>query len=404
MPDVIASFDPHRPRPWRARVRSLPNLAAVSLPARAAARWCCACARPRARHQRRSAGGDAGRAARLHDRGRARPVRPPRRGGDRARAGVAVAPATRATGSRSAAPPPAAPSPPAWWGSRSPPTTSPIRSPPAPASGCPTRSSPRLGGVAGHPVNTALLWVNDRSQLDVTLEQARAASYGLRGVNFITRDGVGVLIDGAAGIVIALLVAVSLGALDRGRGDGGGLVAGRGAAAAGDDRAAARRRRLAARHHGRRRGRGGDGGAAVGGPGTGAGLVGGAPAPRARLLEALDQFPRGAALLWPLVACLVAIVALVAAASAWPDLARLPPAGGLDAARRRAAGRRAGAVAAGRRHRAGHADRRRPPGAHRRHHRGHGHLGRGRAAAAGAGDHAAAARARSRHDRQEATS
>ena len=32
------------------------------------------------------------------------------------------------------------------------------------------------------PSTTALLWVHDRSQLDVTLEQARAASYGLSGV------------------------------------------------------------------------------------------------------------------------------------------------------------------------------------------------------------------------------
>ena len=83
------------------------------------------------------------------------------------------------------------------------------------------------------------------------------------------------------------------------------------------------------------------------------------------------------------------------------DLARLSPAGGVDAARRRAARGRAGAVAPFRHDRLGYANRRRSPGAHGRHDRGHGHLGRRRAAAAGAGDHAAAARARSRHDRQE---
>jgi hypothetical protein len=57
-------------------------------------------------------------------------------------------------------------------------------------------------------VDSALLWVRDPAQLDVTLEQARSAVYGLTGLTFVTRQGVGVLIDGAAGIVIALLVAV----------------------------------------------------------------------------------------------------------------------------------------------------------------------------------------------------
>jgi len=70
----------------------------------------------------------------------------------------------------------------------------------------------RLVG-AGPDVDVALIWVNDRSQLDVTLAQARAASYGVSGLRFVTREGFHQLIGRAAGIVIALLVAFSLVAL-----------------------------------------------------------------------------------------------------------------------------------------------------------------------------------------------
>ena len=45
------------------------------------------------------------------------------------------------------------------------------------------------------------------------LVQARATSFGLRGLRFVTRSGVRVLLDQAAGIVIDLLVALSLIAL-----------------------------------------------------------------------------------------------------------------------------------------------------------------------------------------------
>ncbi len=70
----------------------------------------------------------------------------------------------------------------------------------------------RLTG-AGPDADIALLWMNDRSQLDVTLAQARAASYGVSGLRFVTRRGYEQLIGRAAGIVIALLVAFSLVAL-----------------------------------------------------------------------------------------------------------------------------------------------------------------------------------------------
>jgi ABC-type antimicrobial peptide transport system permease subunit len=62
-------------------------------------------------------------------------------------------------------------------------------------------------------VNLAQIWLKDPSQLDAVLVQARMQSYGLTGLSLITRSGVRVLIDQAAGIVIALLGALSLIAL-----------------------------------------------------------------------------------------------------------------------------------------------------------------------------------------------
>ena len=63
------------------------------------------------------------------------------------------------------------------------------------------------------PVNQVLLWSQNADHLPVTLEQARLATFGITGFQFVTRAGVRVLIDGAAGIVIGLLVAFSVIAL-----------------------------------------------------------------------------------------------------------------------------------------------------------------------------------------------
>ena len=57
------------------------------------------------------------------------------------------------------------------------------------------------------------VWLHDPSGLDTTLEQARSQSYGLRGLRLTTRSGIRLVLDQAAGIVIALLVALSLIAL-----------------------------------------------------------------------------------------------------------------------------------------------------------------------------------------------
>jgi ABC-type antimicrobial peptide transport system permease subunit len=62
-------------------------------------------------------------------------------------------------------------------------------------------------------VNLADIWLRDPANLNEVLVQARATSFGLRSLRFVTRSGVRVLLDQAAGIVIDLLVALSLIAL-----------------------------------------------------------------------------------------------------------------------------------------------------------------------------------------------
>ena len=66
-----------------------------------------------------------------------------------------------------------------------------------------------------HPVsvNLALLWLADPARADITLAQARATTFGIGGLSFVTRAGIEVLLGQAAGIVISLLVAFSLVAL-----------------------------------------------------------------------------------------------------------------------------------------------------------------------------------------------
>ena len=106
-------------------------------------------------------------------------------------------------------------------------------------------------------VNEALIWANDPTAVDVLLQQARATSTGIANVRFLTRSGVRVLIDSAAGIVIALLVAFSLVALAAA---GVMLAAGRERgrpAAPADDRHPARDRRVARGASRRVRDRGG---------------------------------------------------------------------------------------------------------------------------------------------------
>jgi ABC-type lipoprotein release transport system permease subunit len=62
-------------------------------------------------------------------------------------------------------------------------------------------------------VNFAEIWLRNPRYLNEVLVQARDESFGLRDLQFVTRDGVRVLIHEAAGLVIDLLVALSVIAL-----------------------------------------------------------------------------------------------------------------------------------------------------------------------------------------------
>jgi ABC-type lipoprotein release transport system permease subunit len=170
---------------------------------------------------------------------------------------------------------------------------------------------------SGRPVNQALVWVNDPGWLDVTLEQARTASFGVGGLVFATRRGVEVQIDQAAGIVIALLVAFSLVALASAvvmlaassrveverRIESFAVLRALGASPREIVAATAAEAALIAL------------------PAGGTGLLVGALAARApadRVLAALDQFPAGWRLVPPLAACLLGIVVVVVLAAALP--------------------------------------------------------------------------------------
>ena len=174
-----------------------------------------------------------------------------------------------------------------------------------------------LGSERDGAVDVALLWVNDRSRLDVTLSQARAASFGLEHVEFVTRSGIRVLVGQAAGIVIALLVAFAFVALAA----AGAMLAASAAtevqrrlASIGVLRAVGASRRDVALAYAVEA-------VLVAAPAGAVGILAGWAAvagPTARLLEALNQLPPGPVLALLLAGCLVGVVAIVAAASAWP--------------------------------------------------------------------------------------
>jgi ABC-type lipoprotein release transport system permease subunit len=167
------------------------------------------------------------------------------------------------------------------------------------------------------PVSQALIWAADPARVDVLLQQARATSTQVQGVRFITRSGVRVLIDSAAGIVIALLVAFSLVAL----GAAATMLAATTAAdvqrrltAIGVQRTIGfSRGRIAAEYAWRA--------LRTGLPAGVLGIAVGSLAvrgPSGDLLEALNEQAPGWALVVPLAAALAAIGAVVAAAAAWP--------------------------------------------------------------------------------------
>ncbi|MGZ4203628.1 MAG: FtsX-like permease family protein, partial [Thermoleophilaceae bacterium] len=173
-------------------------------------------------------------------------------------------------------------------------------------------------GFTAHPrINLALIWLNDRRNLEPVLTQARAASYGLSNLRFLTRTSIRTQIDQAAGIVIALLVAFSVVALA----SAGVMLAASAQAEVqrrlqgiGVARALGFTPRAVAAQHAL------DAAllalpAGVLGVALGA-LV--AYGPSARLLESVNELPTGSALAGPLLVALATVVALVAAAAAWP--------------------------------------------------------------------------------------
>lgn len=193
----------------------------------------------------------------------------------------------------------------------------------------------------GRSVNLVMLWARDPGRLDELLVQARSQSFGLENLRFATREGVRALVDQVAGIVIALLIAFSLVALGT-----AGVMLGASARAEiqrrletiGVMRAVGfSRAGLTARYA--------TDAALVALPAGALGLVAGAllaSGPSARLLEILNELPPGAAVLAPLVGCLVAIVILVVAATTWPvwRAASQPPARIMRGAQLRPATRR----------------------------------------------------------------
>jgi ABC-type antimicrobial peptide transport system permease subunit len=174
-----------------------------------------------------------------------------------------------------------------------------------------------LGYPPNQPVNLADIWLHDPRNLNEVLVQARATSYGLHGLRFVTRSGVHVLLDQAAGIVIDLLVALSLIAL-----------ATASVMLAASARAEVQRRLGAI---GVRRAVGASRGhlAAtqalealfVAAPAATVGAIGGALAtygPTSRLLMLLNEPAPGTALLPALAVAWLASVAIPVLAAAWP--------------------------------------------------------------------------------------
>ena len=216
----------------------------------------------------------------------------------------------------------------------------------------------QFGPEPNPQVNVAEIWLRDPRYLNEVLVQARTTSYGLRGLRVITRSGVRVLLDQAAGIVIDLLVALSLFAL-----------ATAGVMLAASARAEVQRRLKAigiSRAVGASRGHvvrvQAVEAATVAVPAATIGMLVGVLAtvgPSDRLLTMLNEPPAGSGLIPPLAGGWLLGVSIPVLAAAWPAwrAAGRPPVALLQGAgiasgrgsrpRRARAGRRAGLAALG---------------------------------------------------------
>jgi len=172
-------------------------------------------------------------------------------------------------------------------------------------------------GAGPLAANLAEIWLRDPRNLNEVLVQARATSYGLQGLRFVTRSGVRVLLDQAAGIVIDLLVALSLIALAT-----ASVMLAASARAEVQRRLAAigvRRAVGASRAH--LAGTQALEALFVAAPAATIGAVGGALAtygPTSRLLVLLNEPAPGTALAPALAAAWLASVAIPVLAAAWP--------------------------------------------------------------------------------------
>jgi ABC-type lipoprotein release transport system permease subunit len=175
-----------------------------------------------------------------------------------------------------------------------------------------------FGHEADPHVNMVELWARNRATVDQLLVQAREGAYGIRGLRFVTRAGVRILVDQAAGIVIALLVALSVIAL---------LSAGVMLAASARADVQHRLRTIGVlRAIGATRGHIAALGAAeamiLAAPAAALGVLGGtlvASGPSNDLLDLLNERPPGLALILPLLGCWLLATALPVAAVAWPS-------------------------------------------------------------------------------------
>ena len=175
----------------------------------------------------------------------------------------------------------------------------------------------RFGPLGPPNANVALIWARDPDRLDELLVQARSAGFGLRQLRFVTRDGVRVLIDQAAGIVIALLVAFALVTLAA----AGAMLSASAAAEVqrrltgiGVMRAVGLSRAQVTGQHALDA-------ALVALPAGVVGLAAGALAargPTGRLLLSLNELPPGAPLIGLLALGALGLTALVALSAAWP--------------------------------------------------------------------------------------
>ncbi len=175
----------------------------------------------------------------------------------------------------------------------------------------------RFGREANPNVNLAEIWLRDPRRINEVLVQARETSFGLHSITFATRQGVRVLLDQAAGIVIDLLVALSLIAL---------VTAG--AMLAASARAEVQRRLGAIgvrRAVGTTRGQVTVAqaleGLLVAAPAATIGVLAGVLAtdrPAARLLELLNEPAAGGALVLPLLGAWLVATLTPALGAAWP--------------------------------------------------------------------------------------